>query len=218
MKRGIYSNEAGQGTAPHAASAANVAHPAQQGLVQAASVYVDTWFVCTATALMIIIMGTYDVTIEGQTLYQGINQSAGPIYTQLAVDKVFPGFGSIFVAFALFFFAFTTIMAYYYMAETNIAYISKKSYEINIQIFRVIFLAIVMYTSVQQSGLVWGLGDIGVGLMAWINLIVIVFLAKPALAALKDYEAQWKSDPEEKNITFDPDSLDIKNSTFWQKK
>src|SRR5690606_33324677 len=131
VKRGIYSNEAGQGTAPHAAAAADVSHPAQQGLVQAFSVYVDTLFVCTATALMILFTGMYNVTnvdAAGQPTTLLVEYLPNVDYngfTQAAVSHHFPGFGNGFVAIALFFFAFTTIMAYFYYADTNVAYLVK---------------------------------------------------------------------------------------------
>src|SRR5690606_1784918 len=131
VKRGIYSNEAGQGTAPHAAAAAQVNHPAQQGLVQAFSVYVDTLFVCTATALMILFTGAYNV-IDESTKQNIVEYLPGVDYTgftQAAVSSHFPSIGNEFVAIALFFFAFTTIMAYYYYAETNIT--DRKSTRLN---------------------------------------------------------------------------------------
>ena len=127
VKRGVYSNEAGQGTGPHASSAAAVSHPAKQGLVQGFSVYVDTLFVCSATAFMLLITGQYNVQgPDGQAMYTGVaGVAAGPGYVQTALENVMPGFGSLFVAFALLFFAFTTIVAYYYIAETNVAYINR---------------------------------------------------------------------------------------------
>ena len=122
VKRGIYSNEAGQGTAPMAAAAAEVKHPAQQGLVQAFSVYFDTWFVCSATAFMILLTQSYNVVDPSGGFIvehlQGVPE--GPLFTQSAVDSVLPGFGSAFVAIALFFFAFTTMMAYYFTPKTTL--------------------------------------------------------------------------------------------------
>ncbi|MGL5553705.1 MAG: alanine/glycine:cation symporter family protein, partial [Aeromonas veronii] len=111
VKRGVYSNEAGQGTGPHASSAAAVSHPAKQGLVQAFSVYIDTLFVCSATGFMLLITGLYNVQgPDGAAIYTGIaGIAAGPGYVQTAMESMMPGFGSIFVAIALFFFAFTTI-------------------------------------------------------------------------------------------------------------
>ena len=129
VKRGIYSNEAGQGSGPHAAAAAEVQHPAQQGLVQSFSVYVDTLFVCSATAFMILITGAYNVVPEsGEVIMQNLpltTEVNSPAFTQLALESVMGGFGKMFVAIALFFFAFTTLLAYYYIAETNVAYIRR---------------------------------------------------------------------------------------------
>ncbi|KPV55115.1 sodium:alanine symporter, partial [Paenibacillus sp. A3] len=218
VKRGVYSNEAGQGTAPHAASAAEVSHPAKQGLVQGFSVYIDTWFVCSATAFMILLTGMYNVTPEGAAPI--VNNLAdlkpGPVFTQKAVETIFPGFGGPFIAIALLFFAFTTIMAYYYMAETNLAYLNRavkrvwSEYALKIAIMFVTF-----YGCVRTADLAWGLGDIGVGSMAWLNIIAILLLTKPALKVLKDYESQRK---EGKDPVFDPVKLGISNAEFWEKE
>src|SRR5690606_33433829 len=127
IKRGIYSNEAGQGTAPHAAAAAEVSHPAKQGLVQAFSVYVDTLLICTATAFIILFTGQYNVIHpEGGFYIENVpGLEMGTSSTQAAVNHHFPALGNGFVAIALFFFVFTTIMAYYYIAETNLSYLLK---------------------------------------------------------------------------------------------
>lgn len=215
VKRGIYSNEAGQGTGPHHAAAAEVSHPAKQGFVQAFSVYVDTLLVCSATAFMILSTGMYNVIGRGgQRLSEALpGIEPGPGFAQFAVEAVMPGYGAGFVAMALFFFAFTTIVAYYYMAETNLAYINRRIHRPWI-IFalRIAILAAVTFGAVRTAGMAWMLGDIGVGLMAWLNLIAILILQKPALLALRDYEEQQKMglDP-----TFDPLKLGIRNADFW---
>lgn len=218
VKRGIYSNEAGQGTGPMAAAAAEVSHPAKQGLVQAFSVYVDTLFVCSATAFMILITGMYNTADgAGGYLYNNPvlnNAEPGPIFTQSAIDAIFPGFGSPFVAIALFFFAFTTLLAYYYYCESNVAYLSKrmKNHKLIFNITRVVLLIMVFAGSMNSAGQVWALGDIGVGLMAWLNIIAIILLTKTGVATLRDYEAQKKAglDP-----VFDPAKLSIKNAEIW---
>ncbi|MGG0656250.1 alanine/glycine:cation symporter family protein [Rummeliibacillus pycnus] len=223
VKRGVYSNEAGQGTGAHAASAAEVSHPAKQGLVQAASVYIDTLLVCSATAFMVLFSGTYNVFDEAKEKFVFLGKfgsgtvaeqvSAGSAYTQFAVDHAFPGFGSGFVAVALFFFAFTTIMAYYYIAETNIAYLFKgRSQVVATWITRIIFLGANFYGSYKASTFAWALGDVGLGLMVWVNVIGILVIMKPALLALKDYEKQKK---EGKDPVFNPEQLGIKNADFW---
>lgn len=196
IKRGIYSNEAGQGTAPHAAAAAEVSHPAKQGLVQAFSVYIDTLFVCTATAFMILFTGQYNVVNpEGGFIVENIpGVSIGPEFTQMAISTHLPSIGAGFVAFALMFFAFTTIMAYYYIAETNLSYLQKSgTRKWTVYLLRFLILGATFYGSSRTAELAWTLGDIGVGLMAWLNVIAILLLRKPALKALKDYQEQKKA-------------------------
>ncbi|MDV3770802.1 sodium:alanine symporter [Elizabethkingia anophelis] len=215
VKRGIYSNEAGQGTAPHAAAAAEVKHPAQQGLVQAFSVYIDTLFVCSATAFIILFTGQYNVLGPNDTyLVQNVPGIDYTGFTQAAVSHVFPGIGKQFVAFALFFFAFTTIMAYYYYAETNISYLiksgNKKTY---IWILRVIFLFAAYFGTVKEAKIAWALGDLGVGLMAWVNIIAILLLGNVTLKVWKDYKLKKKSG----NMYFNSKEAGIKNADFWEK-
>lgn len=224
IKRGIYSNEAGQGTAPHVAAAADVKHPAQQGLVQAFSVYVDTLFVCTATAFMILFTGMYNTGKTFDSVGKPLTFLAENLtgiepdgFTQSAVAHHFPAIGNQFVAIAVFFFAFTTIMAYYYYAETNIAYIFRKgNAPIVIWILRIGFLAATYFGTVRTAGLAWDLGDIGVGLMAWVNLIAILLLRKPALKVWEDYRRQRKAGI--KKPSFNPKELGIKNADFWEKE
>jgi AGCS family alanine or glycine:cation symporter len=225
VKRGVYSNEAGQGTGPHAAAASEVQHPAQQGLVQAFSVYVDTLFVCSATAFMILITGAYNVrpaASGGEFVVQNLPADIiidSPAFTQIALQSVMGGFGTMFVAVALFFFAFTTLLAYYYIAETNVAYI-RRTFRIpyELTILKIALMASVFYGAVRTASLAWGLGDIGVGLMAWLNVIGILllfFMGSPALKALKDYENQRNAGVTQ--YTFDPKKLGIKNADFWEK-
>ncbi|WP_043934407.1 alanine/glycine:cation symporter family protein [Bacillus sp. EB01] len=217
VKRGIYSNEAGQGTGAHAAAAAEVSHPAKQGLVQAFSVYIDTWLVCSATAFMILFTGAYNTQAEdGSFIVNNLEGvQAGPEYTQAAVDSVLPGFGAGFVAIALFFFAFTTIMAYYYMAETNIAYLIRGDKKTAMLLLKVVIMAASFYGSLKEAEVAWALGDAGLGIMVWLNFIAMLILAKTAIAALKDYERQKKQglDP-----VFDPKALGIKNADYWEKE
>lgn len=226
VKRGVYSNEAGQGTGPHAAAAAEVEHPAQQGLVQAFSVYVDTLFVCTATALMILITQQYNVqgTLpDGQFIVQNVAPDviiASPAFTQMALQSIFGGFGSAFVGIALFFFAFTTILAYYYIAETNVAYLRRAlNVKVPLTLVKFLIMFMVAYGTVNTAGYIWNLGDVGVGLMAWLNIVGIIaifFMARPTMKALKDYEDQKAAGVEE--YTFDPKALGIKGADFWEKR
>lgn len=154
VKRGVYSSEAGQGSGAQASSAAEVSHPVKQGLAQAFSVYIDTLVVCTATGLMILCTGCYNIVDgAGNALVEALPDiEAGTGYTQAAIDTVFPGFGSAFIA------------------------------------------------------------DVGVGLIAWFNLLGLLFLVKPVAAPLKDFEKQKKLglDP-----VFVPKDCGIKNAELW---
>jgi len=227
VKRGVYSNEAGQGTGPQASSAAEVSHPAKQGFVQAFSVYVDTLFVCSATGFMILMTNNYttfnadkSVLFNAGTEYTV--EQIGPAYTQGAVNTLIPGFGAAFVAIALFFFAFTTLMAYYYIAEVNVNYIVKRiTGKGNIwatHILKLVLLGMTYYGAVKTSDLAWAMGDIGVGLMAWLNIVAILLLSNTVMKCFKDYESQKKSGKTSEEITFDPVHLGIKNADFWENK
>ncbi|HEY5808914.1 MAG TPA: alanine/glycine:cation symporter family protein [Povalibacter sp.] len=227
VKRGIYANEAGQGTGPHAAAAAEVSHPAKQGYVQAFSIYFDTAIVCTSTAFMILATGKYNVIHPGTGAVMVENlprvtdatgalvpAPAGSGYTQAAIESVFSGFGASFVALAILFFAFTTIVAYYYMAETNLEYIARnKAPAWSIKLLKLAIMLSVGFGAVWSAEGVWALGSVGVGIMAWLNIIAILIIQKPALLALTDYEAQKKAglDP-----VFDADKLGIANAELWR--
>jgi len=215
VKRGVYSNEAGQGSGPHPAAAAEVSHPAKQGLVQAFSVYVDTLLICSATAFMILLTGLYNVEgADGTYLYQGLpGVEVGPAYVQAAFDTVMPGFGSSVLAIALLFFAFTTIVAYYYIAETNVMFINRKVHRPWLaNLLKVLVITSVMYGGIKSADLAWALGDVGVGLMAWLNIVAIIILQRPALTALKDYERQLDAGVDPR---FDPEALGIEKANFW---
>ncbi|MGB3602218.1 alanine/glycine:cation symporter family protein [Gordonia sp. (in: high G+C Gram-positive bacteria)] len=237
VKRGIYSNEAGQGTGPHAAAAAEVSHPAKQGLVQAFAVYIDTLFVCSATGFLILSTGAYRVysnespeggVIRESPLFDGViapHAAPGAPYVQVGFDTLWSGAGSSFVAISLAFFCFTTIVAYYYMAETNVRFLLGKAATTYVRplrstigadvtlLLQATILIAVVYGAVTTPGQAWALGDIGVGAMAWLNIVGIFILQGPAFKCLRDYEAQKQMglDP-----VFDPVKLNIKGAKFWE--
>ena len=255
VKRGIYSNEAGQGTGPIVAAAAKVRHPVKQGLVQAFSVYIDTLLVCTATAMMILACRTYNIVDTVEQTPSGVvvtylqqNPNApegepGVFYTTGALGTVVgQRTGDMIISIALFFFAFTTIMAYYYYAETNLVYLfnrwrrrvfkkhpeklaeleeadmhfgDDRGEKIVIWILRIGTISAVFLGSLVGSGLVWKLGDIGVGAMAWVNIIAILLLSPKAFKALKSYERQKK---EGKEPVFDPKEIGVKGADFWENR
>ncbi len=207
VKRGVFSNEAGQGTAPHVAAAAEVSHPAKQGLVQAFSVYFDTLFVCSATGFAILMTGQFSIFQPGTGVdgvftpypeFATMGGSAENItnFTPSAFDQLVNGFGGKFVAIALFFFAFTTLMAMYFYAQSNLDLIMKK-YSDKARInagwaLKIAYLAAVLFFGIRSNSVAWAAADIGVGAMAWINIIGILFVAKPALILLKDFEKREK--------------------------
>ena len=222
VKRGIYSNEAGQGSAAIASGAARVSHPVKQGMVQAFSVYVDTLLVCTATAVMILACKTYNVfDASGNLLIaaEGMNLGAPDVsYTTAALGTLMGAkIGGIIVSVALFFFAFTTIMAFYYYAETNLVYLFGKGRKerILIWVLRVCIVVMVFYGSLHEARVMWDLGDIGVGTMTWVNLIAILLLSRKAFKALKSYERQEK---EGKEPVFDPKEIGIDGAEYWEEK
>ena len=193
--------------------------------MQAFSVYVDTLFVCTATALMILITQQYNVVGElpaGQFIVQNVaanTEIGSAAFTQMALLSVFGNFGQWFVGLALFFFAFTTILAYYYITETNVAYLNRIfNNKLPGLVFKLLLMFMVAYGTVNNAGYIWNIGDIGVGLMAWVNvlgILLIFFMYKPTMRCLRDYEQQKKTGGP---ITFDPVKLGITNATFWEKR
>lgn len=199
VKRGIFSNEAGQGSGAIVSASAAVSHPAKQGLAQSFSVYVDTLFVCTATALMILCSGTYNIldAKTGEVLVAGAPELGGNYvaYTQTAVDSVLSGFGGAFVGIALVFFVFTTVMAYYFYVESSIIYLfsssarhNKTAEKVCIWVYRFALLGLVVFGALKEANVVWMLGDIGVGLTAWVNVLALLVLCPQAVALLKEYE------------------------------
>ena len=205
VKRGIFSNEAGQGGGAIVSASAEVTHPVRQGLAQSFSVYVDTLLVCSATAFMILCSGTYNIfdAKTGEMLVANA-PSLGDNYvgfTQAAVDSVLSGFGNQFVCLSLFFFVFTTLMAYYFYSESSIMYIfslknrsgSGKEKAV-LWIYRFLMLGAVVFGAVREANVIWQMGDIGVGLLAWINVAALLFLCPKAIKALRDYETHLKDE------------------------
>ena len=179
IKRGLFSNEAGEGSTPNAAATAAVSHPVKQGLIQALGVYTDTILICSATAFIILCSGMH---LEGHD---------GIVLTQKAIDASLGtghAFGSIFVAVAIMFFAFTSIVANYYYGETNIRFI--RDSDALIRLYRVAVGAMVYFGAIWSLDLVWGFADITMALMTLCNLAAILTLGRYALAALRDYNAQ----------------------------
>jgi len=203
IKRGLYSNEAGVGSAPNAAAAADVAHPVTQGLVQMLSVFIDTLLICTATAMMCLCTGI----IPGEGL-------KGAPFVQQSMSVVFGTVGPYFITAALLLFAFTTLLGNLFYCEGCLNYIagralSKKA----MSVFRAAAVVAVFVGAQLEFGLVWDMADVIMGVMALINLPVIVILARTALAALNDYTAQRRLG---KKPVFKAAAIGLKEKTdFW---
>lgn len=201
IKRGLFSNEAGMGSAPNAAAAATVSHPVQQGLIQTLGVFTDTLLICTATAF-IILLSSDSLVHHAASAGVNLGDIPGIELTQIAVSSQVGSWGQYFIAFCILFFAFSSIIGNYYYGETNIQFISDK--KIVLYLYRVLVIGMVFFGSIASMGLVWGLADIFMALMAILNLIAIVLLGKIAFKALKDYNKQLK---EGKNPVFYASSI-----------
>lgn len=204
IKRGLYSNEAGVGSAPNAAAAAEVTHPVKQGLVQMLSVFIDTLLVCTATAFMCLSSGIVPSP-----------ELAGAPFVQTALFSNFGSFGVYFVTFALLLFAFTTLLGNLFYCEGCLNYIANRTIsKRSMNIFRILASFVVFLGALLDFSLVWNLADVLMGIMALINLPVIVLLGKTALRALDDYVRQLK---EGKEPVFKASSIGLDGKTdFWQ--
>ena len=180
IKRGLFSNEAGMGSAPNAAATAHVSHPLKQGLIQTLAVFTDTLLICTCTAFIILFSGA---PLDGS--------ANGVQLTQQALTNEIGSSGSIFVAVALFFFAFSSILGNYYYGEANIRFITHRKWVLHG--YRILVGGMVLFGSLATLDMVWSLADVTMALMAICNLIAILFLGKYAIRLLNDYRAQKKA-------------------------
>ena len=203
IKRGLYSNEAGMGSAPNAAAAADVSHPAKQGLVQMLSVFIDTLLICSATAFLCLFSGV-EPTAE----------AAGAAYVQACTGAALGSFGPIFIAVAVCLFAFTTLIGNYYYTEGCLRFIMKKEPGKAFMLFyRLCAIALVFAGAVISAGLAWDTADLLQALMVIINVPVIIILAKPAVAALRDYEWQRRKG---KLPAYRANANGVKGTDYWQ--
>ena len=178
VRRGLFSNEAGEGSAPNVAATATVSHPVKQGLIQALGVFTDTLIVCSCTAFIILLSGLYDNgTLEGITL------------TQSALETQVGSSGKIYVAIAIFFFAFSSIIGNYYYGESNIVFLTKKKWVLTV--YRLLSGGfMVMLGALASLKIVWNMGEVFMALITLCNLLAILILGKYAFALLKDYKSQ----------------------------
>lgn len=204
IKRGLFSNEAGVGSAPNAAASADVSHPVKQGLVQMLSVFIDTLLICSATAFMLLCSG-----VAPEESLQGAP------YVQQALSAQFGTVGPIFITVAMVLFAFTTLIGNLYYVDNCLNYIVGKIPAREFMVlFRVDAMILIFIGAGMEINMVWNLADVLMGVMALINLPVIVILSRPALAALKDYVAQRKAG---KNPVFHAADIGLQGKTeCWE--
>ena len=202
IKRGLFSNEAGMGSAPNASASAEVDHPVKQGLVQVISVFIDTILICSSTAIMLLVSG-----VEGKSgVLDGIP------YVQAAISANVGSWGIHFITFSIFAFAFSSLVGNYYYAESNILFI--KNNKILLNVFRVTCLLAIFLGAQADFSLVWNIADITMGFMAIVNIVAIFLLGKIAFKTLEHYEKQKK---EGKNPVFYEDEIGI-TGTVWTKE
>ncbi len=200
IKRGLFSNEAGMGSAPNASASADVKHPVTQGLVQVISVFIDTLLICSSTAMMLLVSG-----VQGESgVLDGIP------YVQAAIKSNVGSWGIHFITFSIFAFAFSSLIGNYYYAESNILFI--KDNKLLLHIFRSTCCIVVFLGAQADFGLVWNIADITMGAMAVVNIIAIFLLGGIAIKALRHYEEQKKAG---KEPDFKGEDIGIKG-TVWK--
>jgi AGCS family alanine or glycine:cation symporter len=200
IKRGLFSNEAGMGSAPNASASATVSHPAKQGLAQIISVYIDTLLICSTTVFLILLTGDWS-----ESGYSGI-----PLLQQ-CVARVIGPIGIHFVTFIVCLFAFTSIIGNYFYAEANILFITKNKTVMTI--FRIAAAIMVFIGAGNSLDVAWSLADITMGLEAVVNIIAILLLGRIAFAALDDYEKQKEAglDP-----VFHESNIGLHDTDVWK--
>ena len=202
IKRGLFSNEAGMGSAPNASASADVDHPVKQGLVQVISVFIDTILICSSTAMMLLVSG-----VEGKSgVLDGIP------YVQAAISANVGNWGIHFITFSIFAFAFSSLVGNYYYAESNILFI--KNNKVLLNVFRVTCLLAIFIGAQADFALVWNIADITMGFMAIVNIIAIFLLGKIAFKTLHHYEQQKKQG---KNPVFYEDEIGL-TGTVWTRE
>jgi AGCS family alanine or glycine:cation symporter len=201
VKRGLFSNEAGLGSAPNVAAVAYVPHPANQGIVQAFSVFIDTLVMCSCTALIILLSDVYQPGAEGVS---------GVALTQSALASHLGDWGGAFVSVALVLFAFSSIMYNYYLGENSLNFFSEENRTL-FTVFRVLVLALVFWGAAQDLGTVFGFADLTMGLLGLVNLVGLLWMTRLGLRLLRDYDAQLargvapRLDPQDwQDVALDP--------------
>ena len=198
MKRGLFSNEAGMGSAPNAGATADVTHPAKQGMVQTLSVFIDTLLICTTTAFMLLVYEKADPSLSGMP------------YVQMAVSSELGEWGIHFITISIFLFAFSSLIGNYSYAESNLKFINENKKLL--MVFRIAVILSVYFGAQADFDFIWNIADLLMGLMALVNIVVILFLHPIALRVLRDYEKQKK---EGKDPVFEAKNCGIDHTDCW---
>lgn len=216
VRRAVFASSNGLGEATFAAAAARTSHPGKQGLVQTFSIYIDVLLICMATGLMIVVSGSYNVTdASGTVRIDNMGDiPVGPNWVQASIDTLANGWGAGFVAVAVLLFGFACLLAYFYVASSNLLYLldGKKGPGWSL-LLKLGTLTIVFLGSIVPAETIWAIGDIGLGLITWVNLACLVLLTPLVYKVYRDYERQRSQglDP-----VFDPQALGIKGADFWE--
>lgn len=210
IKRGLYSNEAGIGSAPNAAASADVSHPVKQGLVQMLSVFIDTLLICSATAFMILCSG-----VDSSAFIDEAGNTMNGAYIQASLDANFGAFGGYFITAALALFAFTTLVGNYFYAEMNISYLYKNALGNKpfMTVYRLIAVLVIFLGAQFSAGLAWDTADVLMGCMALINVPVCIILGNTAFKALKDYTTKRKTG---EPLDFKAADIGVENTEYWK--
>ena len=211
VKRGLFSNEAGMGSAPNAAATAEVSHPVKQGLIQTLGVFTDTLVICTCTAFIILIRDK--VNFDSILAANGVVNPTGVQLTQYSLESHLGIFGTYFIAICILLFAFSSVVGNYYYGQSNIEFMCGENKTI-LNIYRFLVVAMVLFGAVARVELVWNLADLFMGLMAILNMIAIALLGKIAFKALDDYRRQKKQGIKEP--VFKASTIpEVKNTDHW---
>ena len=216
IKRGFFSNDAGNGMSPLISATTDTSHPVKQGLVQGLSVYIDTLLVCSCTGFCILLAGTYNVAADGTGAVLLVEQVPGIQYgisfMQEALRVSIGKTGAMFLAVMLFIFIFTTMLSYSYQLESTCKYLWGEN-KVVVTIVRILFLIFCLFGILIDGDTIWSMGDIGVGCMLWVNTFSILLLTPQVIKIVRDYEKQKNAglDP-----LFDPETVGIKDeANVW---
>lgn len=201
LSRGLFSNEAGMGSTPHSHAVATTKHPAEQGFIAMIGVFISTFLICMATVFVNMMSGSYDMTIPAAEMQQVSN-----LMTQLGFESAYGTLGAAFLSISLTCFALTTIVGWFFFAESNVKFLVNNAFLV--RNFKVVALICVFLGMVIAPGFIWDLADMFMGLMAVPNIIAIIFLSRQAQKVLQDYDQQLATGSGDLHWTYEYEQVD----------